>query len=1513
MLACLLLVGSPVDAQSASPGDYDTDDDGLIEISTLEQLDAVRYDLDGDGVPDLSDDQADYSQAFPSLVSGLGCPADGCEGYELTRDLDFNDPSSYASGSVDRGWSRGERDEGWLPIGIHFERFSSTFDGNGHTIANLFIDRTVDYVGLFGGISAMGALHDFGLVDATVRGGATVGPLAGGNDGLVIGCYATGSVSGIDSIGGLVGANGDQHHGKIIGSYADVHVSGNSFIGGFAGTNHGTIIGSHATGTVSGTNTVGGLAGWNGGPIGTSYATGNVSGGFSVGGLVGKNSLGGVIISSYAASNVSGGGDGHRVGGLVGQNFETIRGSYSTGNVSGGSTVGGLVGLNAHGTVTSSYAIGAVSGTGGIGGLVGHNYGNSVVIGSYAIGSVAGVSNVGGLAGSNDRSDGISASYWDFEASGQANGVGGGFTSGAEGKTTAGLQSPTSYAGIYRNWNTDIDDADGDGFHTTGTDDPWHFGTDDQYPALRADVDGDGKATWEEFGIQRGVGPPPSETEVPPQPEMDEPPPAPPSPSCSNGIVVENPQENPGLVGDCKVLLAGRDTLAGSATLNWSTALPIHRWQGITVDGSPRRVVELRHDSADLSGRIPPQLGSLSDLRVLSFRINDLFGGIPPELAGLSELRSLDLHGNQRLGGTIPPELGRLSKLEQLDLNATGLTGAIPPELGKLSNLESLRLGQNRLNGSIPLELSSLSSLKILSLYATDLTGAIPRELADLPRLENLWLRANRLTGSIPPELGQLSTLRTLNLSENMLTGRIPQSLATLSSLNSLWLGRNRLSGEIPTWLSEIRNLQFLDLSDNQLTGAIPTEIADLSILVYLYLHNNNLTGTIPRELGNLSLVTALLLSNNQLTGEIPPELGNLSKLESLALSHNNLTGAIPRDLGNLSNLLALYLQGNRLTGTIPAGLGNLAKLQALYLNNNSLTGSLPTELTALSSLVQLHVAGNDLTACVPWHLAHKLTLNISHDGLPRCPPPVAEGGMFSVEASRLLDDERLTIVAVGDAVNGTVSLDGSTIVYTHDGSESATDSFTYTVIDGIRSSMVTVTVTVIPVNDPPIAVADTATVDEGGMLSIAALDNDSDAEDDTLTITAVGNAVNGRAWLEGTSIRYEHDGSESDTDTFSYVISDGTDIDTATVMITVRPVNDLPVAVSDATSVDEGDALAIAASTLLANDTDAENDTLSITAVGDAVNGTVSLDGTTITYTHDGSETTSGGFTYIVTDGTDTDTTRVMITVRPVNDPPIAAPDTATVDEGGMLSIGVLDNDTDAESDTLRITAVGDALSGTVSPDGTTITYTHDGSETNTGSFTYTVGDGTDADTAMVTITVTPVNDPPIAVADTAEVDEGHTLSVEASALLANDTDAENDTLSITTVGVAVNGTVSLNGSTITLHARRLRDDRGQLLLHRQRRRRHCHRHGGDYSSARGRCAGCRRRDGHGDHSDTCGSRGNGAADGRCARCGRREGHSHHSDACGSGNGESDTWVCGHTPYVADHNPGGFRATSRR
>ena len=179
---------------------------------------------------------------------------------------------------------------------------------------------------------------------------------------------------------------------------------------------------------------------------------------------------------------------------------------------------------------------------------------------------------------------------------------------------------------------------------------------------------------------------------------------------------------------------------------------------------------------------------------------------------------------------------------------------------------------------------------------------------------------------------------------------------------------------------------------------------------------------------------------------------------------------------------------------------------------------------------------------------------------------------------------------------------------------------------------------------------------------------------------------------------------------------------------ITVNPVNDPPVAVGDTATVDEGDTLSMDASVLLDNDTDAENDTLGIASVGDGVNGTVLLDGMTVTYEHDGSETTTGSFTYTVSDGTDTSTATVTITVNPVNDPPVAVGDTATVDQGDTLSMEasvLLDNDTDAENDTLGITSVGDGVNGTVLLDGMRVTYEHDGSETTSGSFAYTVAMG--------------------------------------------------------------------------------------------------------------------------------------------------------------------------------------------
>ena len=102
---------------------------------------------------------------------------------------------------------------------------------------------------------------------------------------------------------------------------------------------------------------------------------------------------------------------------------------------------------------------------------------------------------MGGLVGRNDG--GISDSYWNTATSGQVTSPGG------EGKTTAELQTPTGYTGIYASWNLDLDNSDGDGDATTGGDDPWDFGTASDYPVVRLDFDGDGRATWQEFGEQR--------------------------------------------------------------------------------------------------------------------------------------------------------------------------------------------------------------------------------------------------------------------------------------------------------------------------------------------------------------------------------------------------------------------------------------------------------------------------------------------------------------------------------------------------------------------------------------------------------------------------------------------------------------------------------------------------------------------------------------------------------------------------------------------------------------------------------------------------------------------------------------------------------------------------------------------------------------------------------------------------------------------------------------------------
>ena len=432
---------------------------------------------------------------------------------------------------------------------------------------------------------------------------------------------------------------------------------------------------------------------------------------------------------------------------------------------------------------------------------------------------------------------------------------------------------------------------------------------------------------------------------------------------CSDAV--PSAASNPGLVADCEALLAARDTLAGSGTLNWSGSTAIGSWDGVTVDGSPPRVTKLNLRDSQLTGTIPPELGGLASLAELSLGDNRLTGPIPAWLGGLTNLERLSLSQNQ-LSGAIPTELGSLSKLQVLYLWGNQLAGTIPSELGSLTNLEILALGGNQLTGPIPTWLGSLTNLRELWLYDNQLTGMIPAELGSLDNLEVLSLSGNELTRPIPLQLASLTNLEILALGRNQLTGPIPTWLGSLTNLRELWLYDNQLTGMIPAELGSLDNLEVLSLSGNELTGPIPLQLASLTNLERLSLSQNQLSGAIPTELGSLSKLQVLYLWGNQLTGPIPLQLASLTNVQQLSLSNNQLSGPVPIWLGSLTNLRELWLYDNQLTGMIPAELGSLDNLEVLSLSGNELTGPIPLQLASLTNLEILALGRNQLTGPIP-------------------------------------------------------------------------------------------------------------------------------------------------------------------------------------------------------------------------------------------------------------------------------------------------------------------------------------------------------------------------------------------------------------------------------------------------------------------------------------------------------------------------------------------------------------------
>ncbi|AJA59585.1 filamentous hemagglutinin N-terminal domain-containing protein [Bradyrhizobium japonicum] len=371
------------------------------------------------------------------------------------QNINTNRSGNYVLGanidaSATAGWNGGA---GFTPIGGIGDissYFSGIFDGLGHHISNLTINRpSSDNIGLFGYLDG-GTIRNVGLEGGSVTGNNAVGGLVGSSGLWVYGgtssvayntisnVYNTGNVTGSGAmVGGLVG---DAYITTISNSYATGTVAGYGAAGGLGGrVVASSVSNSYATGNVSAVwDGAGGLIGYNIGTwmgpgpadyaIGTvshSHATGTVTGGVNVGGLLGYSNIG-LVTDSYATGNVSGtgsnGGTGTSAGGLVGfASYSQVERSYATGNVSGVDAVGGLVGGDWYGgTVSQSYATGNVSGTRSVGGLVGHSNEAVSVLDSYAKGAVSGNSEVGGLVGVNQESH-VGRSYFAGTVSGTSN------------------------------------------------------------------------------------------------------------------------------------------------------------------------------------------------------------------------------------------------------------------------------------------------------------------------------------------------------------------------------------------------------------------------------------------------------------------------------------------------------------------------------------------------------------------------------------------------------------------------------------------------------------------------------------------------------------------------------------------------------------------------------------------------------------------------------------------------------------------------------------------------------------------------------------------------------------------------------------------------------------------------------------------------------------------------------------------------------------------------------------
>ncbi|KAL4586326.1 hypothetical protein LXL04_010962 [Taraxacum kok-saghyz] len=235
----------------------------------------------------------------------------------------------------------------------------------------------------------------------------------------------------------------------------------------------------------------------------------------------------------------------------------------------------------------------------------------------------------------------------------------------------------------------------------------------------------------------------------------------------------------------------------------------------------------------------------------------------------LSSLEHLALVSNPSLHGSIPPSLGNIQTLRILSLSQNKLTGEIPDRICALTNLQQLDLSYNQITGSVPQEIGGLKSLTIFDLSYNMVNGQLPSSFGRLQSLQKIDLGYNELTGRVPQELGNLTKLVLFDLSHNSLSGPLPESLIGLKELEYLVIQDNPLNTGMPLFIGSLGRLKVLSFSRCGLMGPMISSFSRLKNLTALSFDNNSLNGTVPLDLGSLPNLEQLNLSQNRLSGQM--------------------------------------------------------------------------------------------------------------------------------------------------------------------------------------------------------------------------------------------------------------------------------------------------------------------------------------------------------------------------------------------------------------------------------------------------------------------------------------------------------------------------------------------------------------------------------------------------------------------------------------------------------------------